>query len=141
NPLVEARHDVVDAAGFQHAEVGVAAGRFSEVAMLMHEIPELGRNGRAALHGDVMSDEIVERGKLQLPGVGGTHEEDPLFPQQRLVGKIAEARSLVIAERGENCVALTPEDQLQGASPGKLLKRGFLAYCSEDVLEDFGAEP
>jgi hypothetical protein len=88
-----------------------------------------------------MSDEIVERGKLQPPGVGGTNEEDPFLPQQRLVGKIAEARPLVIAERGKECVALAPEDQLQGASPRKLLKRGFLVHGGEDVLEDFGAEP
>src|SRR5947207_1067656 len=96
--------------------------------MLAHEIPELGRDGCTALHGDVMSGEIVERRKFELPGIGRTHEEDPLFPQQRLVGKIAEARSLVIAERGKECVALAPENQLQGASPGKLLKRGFLTH-------------
>ncbi len=88
-----------------------------------------------------MSDEILERGKLQPPGVGRTHEEDLLFPQQRLAGKVAEARSLVIAERGEECVALAPEDQLKGASPGKLLKSRFLAHGGEDVLEDFGTEP
>jgi hypothetical protein len=59
HPIGQACHDVVDAAGFQHAEVGFVAGRFSEIAMLVHEIPELGRNGGTAQHGDVMSDEIV----------------------------------------------------------------------------------
>src|SRR6202035_3705166 len=51
------------------------------------------------------------------------------------------ARSLVIAERSEDCVALAPKDQPRGASPGKLFKRGFLAHNGKDLLEDFGTEP
>src|ERR1700730_222751 len=54
---------------------------------------------------------------------------------------MAEARPLVIAERGKECVALTAKDQPRGTSPGKLLKEGFLAHCGQDLLEDFGTEP
>src|SRR5712671_4263887 len=140
HPVDEARHDIVDAAGFQHAEVAFVAGRFNEVAMLAHEIPELRRNGGTAQHGDVMSDEIVKRGKFQLPGIGRTHEEDPLVPRQRLLGKVAEALALVIAERRKNRVALAPKDQPRGPSPGKLLKRGFPTHGGEHLLEDFGTE-
>src|ERR1700730_2388529 len=88
-----------------------------------------------------MSDEIVVRGKFQLPGIVRAHKEDPLVSRQRLLGKAAEALSLVIAERGKNCVALSSEDQPRGTSPGKLVKRGFLAHGGEDALEDFGTEP
>src|SRR5262245_19036368 len=108
--------------------------------MLAHEIPELGRDGSAAQNGDVMSDEILERGKLQPADVGCAHEEHPLFAQQRLGGKVAEARSLLVTQRGKEGVALTPKDQPQGTSPGKLLKGGFLAHGGEDVPEDFSAE-
>src|SRR5277367_5720592 len=109
--------------------------------MLAHKIPELGRNGCTAQHGDIMSRKIVERGKLQPPRVGRAHEKDPFVPRQRLVGEAAKGRSLGIAERGEDCVALASEDQPRGASPGKLLKRDLLTRGGEDLLENLGTEP
>jgi hypothetical protein len=75
-------------------EAGFAAARCAEVAMLADEIPELGRNGSAAQHGDIMSDEIVERGKLQPPGVGRPNEEDPFLPPISLAIAAAAAMSM-----------------------------------------------
>jgi hypothetical protein len=47
---------------------------------------------------------------------------------------MAEARPLVNAERSKDCVALTAKDQPRGASPGKLLKEGFLAHCGFESI-------
>jgi hypothetical protein len=88
-----------------------------------------------------MSDEIVERGKLQPPRIRRAHEEDPLVVSQRLAGKITKALPLFIAEGGKDGVAFPPEDQLRGAGPGQFLERHFLAHTVEDVPEDLGAEP
>jgi hypothetical protein len=121
-------------------EIGLVAGRFREVAMFVHEIPELGRNGRAQQHGDIMSDQIVERGKLWSSRIRRAHEEDPLVVRQWLAGEMTKALPLFIAEGGKDGVAFPPEDQFRGADPGQFLEKHFLAHTVEDVPEDLGAE-
>jgi hypothetical protein len=90
---------------------------------------------------DVVPDEIVERGKLQLWDVGGAHEEDPSLLLQRLVRKIADPLSLAGAQRGEHSVPVASVNHPPTTIPGETLERGVLAHGSEDLPENFDAKP
>src|SRR5438477_3656988 len=141
HPVDEARHHVVDAARFEHPEIHFVAGRLPDREPLPHEIPELGRNGRAPQHGDLVSHQVLERRKPQSPDVGRPHEENPFVPGQRFLREVAEARPLFSVERREQGLPLAPEDEPRGTRPREFLERDVLPHRGEDALEHFRAEP
>src|SRR6266403_1479607 len=131
---------VVDAARFQHPEIQLVAGGLPDREPLPHELPELGRNGGAPQHGDLVSHQVLERRKPQSPDIGVPHEEDPFVAGQRFLREVAEARPLFVVERREQGLPLAPEDEPGGTRPREFLEGDVLPHRREDALEHFRAE-
>ena len=104
-------------------------------------LPEIRARAAQTERQGAVSDEIVERRKLQSPDVVRAYEQDVSRLRQRLIGKGANLLSFVCAQGAEHSIGLAAGDHHPVAIPGVVLKSNVLIHGGEDLPEDFDTEP